>query len=151
SNMACASRSIILPRAQHKSGHSTSCSSSWMSSGPCLTPCIWPTLPICRPISPWRRRQAMATLPEDACLCLSRGYRMQWEPAQDCHVLLYPEGMVKLNASAYEILSRCNGNKTVATIVNELQQAFPKAELEDHVWQFLRRAEAQGWIKMAQP
>ena len=27
----------------------------------------------------------------------ARGFRLQWEPAQDCHVLLYPEGMVKLN------------------------------------------------------
>ncbi|HLQ86121.1 MAG TPA: pyrroloquinoline quinone biosynthesis peptide chaperone PqqD [Salinisphaeraceae bacterium] len=93
----------------------------------------------------------MTTALEYGCPHLAPGFRMQWEAAQDCHVLLYPEGMVKLNASAHEILSRCNGNKTVATIVNELQQAFPKAELEDHVWQFLRRAEAQGWIKMAQP
>ena len=26
--------------------------------------------------------------------------RLQWEPAQEAHVLLYPEGMVKLNGSA---------------------------------------------------
>ena len=32
------------------------------------------------------------------------GFRLQWEPAQDCHVLLYPEGMVKLNGSAGEIM-----------------------------------------------
>jgi coenzyme PQQ biosynthesis protein PqqD len=24
-------------------------------------------------------------------------FRLQWEPAQNAHVLLYPEGMVKLN------------------------------------------------------
>ena len=24
-------------------------------------------------------------------------FRFQWEPAQQCHVLLYPEGMVKRN------------------------------------------------------
>ena len=34
------------------------------------------------------------------------GFRLQWEPAQDCHVLLYPEGMVKLNGSAGEIIKR---------------------------------------------
>ncbi|MDE2371087.1 MAG: pyrroloquinoline quinone biosynthesis peptide chaperone PqqD, partial [Burkholderiales bacterium] len=36
------------------------------------------------------------------------GFRLQWEAAQDCHVLLYPEGMVKLNGSAGEIMKRCD-------------------------------------------
>jgi pyrroloquinoline quinone biosynthesis protein D len=26
---------------------------------------------------------------------LALGYRFQWEPMQDCNVLLYPEGMVR--------------------------------------------------------
>ncbi|HBQ81209.1 MAG TPA: pyrroloquinoline quinone biosynthesis peptide chaperone PqqD, partial [Erwinia persicina] len=25
-----------------------------------------------------------------------RGYRLQWEEVQNCHVILYPEGMAKL-------------------------------------------------------
>ncbi len=41
---------------------------------------------------------------------IGRGFRLQWEPVQDCHVLLYPEGMVKLNESAGEILKRCDGS-----------------------------------------
>ena len=32
----------------------------------------------------------------DAKPALGRGFRLQWEPAQKAHVLLYPEGMVKL-------------------------------------------------------
>jgi hypothetical protein len=43
-----------------------------------------------------------------------RHFRFQWEPAQGCHVLLYPEGMVKLNQSAGEILKRCDGARTRA-------------------------------------
>ena len=39
-------------------------------------------------------------------------FRLQWESAQQSHVLLYPEGMVKLNRSAGEILSRCSGAMT---------------------------------------
>ncbi len=77
-----------------------------------------------------------------------RGHRMQWEEAQDCHVLLYPEGMVTLNASAYEILSRCDGEHTVASIISQLQAAFPGAQLEDEVYQFVQLAEARGWIEM---
>ena len=55
---------------------------------------------------------------------ISRGFRLQWEPAQNAHVLLYPEGMVKLNASAGEILKRCDGERTLAEITTDLEQAF---------------------------
>ena len=45
---------------------------------------------------------------------VAHGMRLQWEPAQEAHVLLYPEGMVKLNGSAGQIMSRCDGVRTVA-------------------------------------
>lgn len=32
-----------------------------------------------------------------------RGYRLQWEAAQESHVILYPEGMAKLNETAAAI------------------------------------------------
>ena len=48
---------------------------------------------------------------------VGRGFRLQWEPAQEAHVLLYPEGMVKLNSSAAAIMSRCDGVRTIADIV----------------------------------
>ncbi len=40
---------------------------------------------------------------------IGRGFRLQWEAAQNAFVLLYPEGMIKLNASAGEIMKRCDG------------------------------------------
>ena len=46
------------------------------------------------------------TIEADAVPRIARGHRMQFEPAQDCHVLLYPEGMITLNPSAAEILQR---------------------------------------------
>ena len=51
---------------------------------------------------------------------LRPGYRLQWEPAQQAHVLLYPEGMVKLNDSAGAIASLIDGRRSVAAIVAEL-------------------------------
>ncbi|HIE5157346.1 TPA: pyrroloquinoline quinone biosynthesis peptide chaperone PqqD, partial [Pseudomonas aeruginosa] len=47
----------------------------------------------------------------DSVPMLRRGFRFQFEPAQDCHVLLYPEGMVKLNDSAGEILKLVDGRR----------------------------------------
>jgi pyrroloquinoline quinone biosynthesis protein D len=79
---------------------------------------------------------------------LALGYRFQWEPAQDCYVLLYPEGMVKLNPAAGEILKRVSEKKqTVAELIAELKAAFDGAELDDDVYQFLEEAHNNDWIR----
>ncbi len=77
---------------------------------------------------------------------INRLYRFQWEPAQQAHVLLYPEGMVKLNQSAGEILKRCDGTRDVAAIVADLEATFNATGLTADVEAFLQMAEAQNWI-----
>jgi pyrroloquinoline quinone biosynthesis protein D len=77
---------------------------------------------------------------------MGHGFRLQWEPAQECHVLLYPEGMVKLNQSAGEILKRCDGRRSAAAIVAELETAFCARGLEGEVFAFLELAERQRWL-----
>ena len=78
-----------------------------------------------------------------------RGYRFQFEPAQDGHVLLYPEGMIKLNDSASEILKRVDGARTVGGIVAELQAHFPEAEgIEEDILAFLEVAVERFWIEL---
>jgi pyrroloquinoline quinone biosynthesis protein D len=79
---------------------------------------------------------------------IGRGFRLQWEPAQNAHVLLYPEGMVKLNRSAGEILTRCSGTQTFEQIVADLEQAFAQPGLGDEVERFLAYAAQQGWIEV---
>ena len=74
------------------------------------------------------------------------GFRLQWEPAQDAHVLLYPEGMVKLNRSAGEILSRCTGERTFEEIVADLERQFQRSGLQNDVAGFLEMANAKGWV-----
>lgn len=76
-------------------------------------------------------------------------FRLQWEPAQESHVLLYPEGMVQLNGPASEILTRVDGVHSVAQIVDQLQQNFPEAEeLANDVEAFLVDAHEQNWITL---
>ena len=86
----------------------------------------------------------MMSVPEQPSL--SRLFRMQWEEAQGNYVLLYPEGMVKLNQSAAEILKRCDGRHTAPAIVAELEQAFNCTGLQGDVDDFLRAASERGWI-----
>jgi pyrroloquinoline quinone biosynthesis protein D len=71
---------------------------------------------------------------------------MQYEEVQSAWVLLYPEGMVKLNQSAAEILRRCNGERTVADIVAELELAFNTTALTPQVEDMLQEGMRRGWI-----
>jgi pyrroloquinoline quinone biosynthesis protein D len=82
---------------------------------------------------------------------IGRNFRLQWEEVQKAWVLLYPEGMVKLNPSAGEILRRCDGEHTVASIVAELEQAFATSGLLDDVRAFCAIASKQHWIETELP
>jgi pyrroloquinoline quinone biosynthesis protein D len=75
------------------------------------------------------------------------GFRLQWEPAQECHVLLYPEGMVKLNQSAGEILKRCDGQRPLDAIVQDLEAAFNAHGLAQDVYAFVDLAARQRWLQ----
>jgi len=80
---------------------------------------------------------------------LRRGFRFQFEPAQQCHVLLYPEGMIKLNDSASEILKRVDGARTVGGIVADLQASFPTAEgIAEASWRSWRWPFERFWIEL---
>ncbi|MBH8613577.1 pyrroloquinoline quinone biosynthesis peptide chaperone PqqD [Pseudomonas mohnii] len=90
----------------------------------------------------------MSPIRRDQALSLRRGFRLQWEPRQDCHVLLYPEGMIKLNASAGQILERLDGQRSVATIIDQLTASFPGVPgIDEDVLAFLEVAHAQFWIE----
>ena len=77
---------------------------------------------------------------------IAHGFRLQWEPAQNCHVLLYPEGMVKLNDSAGEILKRCDGSRSVSEVIDELQRSFGVNDIAADVIGFIEIAGQQRWL-----
>ncbi|MDX9671404.1 MULTISPECIES: pyrroloquinoline quinone biosynthesis peptide chaperone PqqD [unclassified Pseudomonas] len=77
------------------------------------------------------------------------GYRFQYEPAQKGHVLLYPEGMIKLNDSAALIGGLIDGERDVTAIIARLDEQFPGVpELGDDIEQFMEVARAQHWITL---
>lgn len=81
-----------------------------------------------------------------------RGYRLQWEPTQDCHVILYPEGMAKLNDSATAILQLVDGKQTLASLIAALNARFPDAGgVDDDVKEFFAQAVEQKWIIFREP
>ena len=81
-----------------------------------------------------------------------RGYRLQWEPAQESHVVLYPEGMAKLNDTAAAILELVDGKRDAAAIIAALDARFPEAGgVGGDVTEFLQAAVEQKWIVCREP
>ena len=89
-----------------------------------------------------------ATL-DDACPRLAPHYVFRWEASQDAYILLYPEGLIKLNPSAGEVLKRCDGQRKVPAIVADLQAAFPGSDTEiaEGALAFIRVACSKGWLR----
>ncbi len=87
-----------------------------------------------------------AEFPRGSVPSVAKPFRFQWEEAQACFVLLYPEGMVKLNSAAGEILKRCDGQRTVGEIISALEEQFPVPDLANDVLEFFVEAHGKGWI-----
>jgi len=95
-----------------------------------------------KPLKPDTKMTINPELP----ITFSRTHRLQWEEAQQKHVILYPEGMVELNQSSAEILKLCDGSRNLAQIVSELEHKFAAAGLTNDVTAFLEVATQNGWI-----
>lgn len=78
--------------------------------------------------------------------CLQQGFRLQWEEVQQAYVLLYPEGMVRLNDGAAQILKRCDGLRSPAQIIGELEALFVDRPIAADVKAFIEHATTRGWL-----
>ena len=75
-------------------------------------------------------------------------HRFQWEKAQDCYVILFPEAMVKLNGSAGEVLNLVNGESNVELITNVLIKKFPDApDIAKDIVGMIELALDKAWIE----
>ena len=75
-------------------------------------------------------------------------HRFQWEEAQNCYVILFPEGMVKLNGGAGEVLNLLDAKRSVDEITKTLQAKFPDApDLDKDVIGMLEMAMDKAWIR----
>ena len=75
-------------------------------------------------------------------------HRFQWEKAQDCYVILFPEGMVKLNGSAGKVLNLVNGESTVESITEVLSKKFIDApNIDKDIEGMIELALEKAWIE----
>jgi pyrroloquinoline quinone biosynthesis protein D len=78
---------------------------------------------------------------------LARLVRLEWDSVRESHVLLAPEGVLVLNQTGATILHLCDGQRTVADIVEELRGQYDRVS-EDEVSNFLGRLAARRWLEL---
>ena len=72
---------------------------------------------------------------------LARLVRLEWDAVRESHVLLAPEGVLVLNQTGATILRLCDGERTVAEIVEELRAQYDRVS-GDEVRDFLGKLAA---------
>ena len=86
---------------------------------------------------------------KEKSIAVNSHFQLQYEEAQACYVLLYPEGMVQLNQSAGLIMSLCDGENTIGKIAEILEEKFGSTGLEKEIESFLTEAMQRKWVEYA--
>jgi pyrroloquinoline quinone biosynthesis protein D len=64
---------------------------------------------------------------------LATGARLQYDEVREEHLLLVPEGVVRLNPTAAEVLELCDGERSLDDIVGALTARYEGADLDSDV------------------
>lgn len=64
---------------------------------------------------------------------LARGARLRYDDVREEHLLLIPEGAVRLNRTAAEVLELCDGERSLDDIAGALGTRYDGADVRDDV------------------
>ncbi len=76
--------------------------------------------------------------------------RYRWDKRREQHQLVYPEGVLILNATAAAIVQLCDGRE-VEDIVSALQEQGSPSGVERDVSEFIERLTAKGLLCESEP
>ena len=93
----------------------------------------------------------MIPLTDESRPKLARGVRLRNDPIDGEPVLLYPEGFLRLDTSSHDILVRCTGQSTIATIVEELAAEYEAsaAELRADVLEYVTHLRREMLVEVS--
>ena len=77
---------------------------------------------------------------------LVTGARLRYDEVREEHQLLIPEGVVRLNASAAEVLELCDGERSLDDIVGALAARYEGADLRDDVVELVDAMAQKGLV-----
>jgi pyrroloquinoline quinone biosynthesis protein D len=74
------------------------------------------------------------------------GARLQYDDVREEHLLLVPEGAVRLNATAAEVLALCDGGRSVDEIAAALSDRYAGADIADDVRELIGGMRERGLV-----
>lgn len=77
---------------------------------------------------------------------LASGTRLQYDDVREEHMLLVPEGAVRLNPTAAQVLELCDGERSLEEIVGALSARYDGADLGDDVRELVDAMARQGLV-----
>jgi pyrroloquinoline quinone biosynthesis protein D len=77
---------------------------------------------------------------------LATGARLRYDEVREEHVLLIPEGAVRLNPTAAEVLELCDGERTLEAIVDALSARYDGADVHDDVHELVDAMAQRGVV-----
>ena len=77
---------------------------------------------------------------------LVTGARLRYDEVREEHVLLIPEGVVRLNPTAAEVLELCDGERSLEDIVGVLAGRYEGADLRDDVHELVGALAQRGLV-----
>jgi pyrroloquinoline quinone biosynthesis protein D len=77
---------------------------------------------------------------------LVTGARLRYDEVREEHVLLIPEGVVRLNPTAAEVLDLCDGERSLDDIVGALSARYEGADVRDDVLELVDAMAQRGLV-----
>jgi pyrroloquinoline quinone biosynthesis protein D len=77
---------------------------------------------------------------------LATGARLRYDEVREEHLLLIPEGVVKLNPTAFEVLGLCDGERSIDDIAGELSSRYAGADVHDDVVELVDAMAQKGLV-----
>jgi pyrroloquinoline quinone biosynthesis protein D len=77
---------------------------------------------------------------------LVTGARLRYDDVREEHVLLIPEGVVRLNPTAAEVLDLCDGERSLDDIVGTLSARYEGADVSDDVRELVDAMAQRGLV-----
>ena len=74
------------------------------------------------------------------------GARLRYDEVREEHLLLIPEGAVKLNETAAQVLELCDGDRSVDDIAQALSERYDGADVADDVRALIDGMAARGLV-----
>ena len=77
---------------------------------------------------------------------LVTGARLRYDDVREEHILLIPEGVVRLNPTAAEVLELCDGERSPDDIAGALSERYAGADVRADVHELLETMAQKGLV-----